>query len=203
MEGLEVLNLLLNERPQFHGRELAGRHNYAIATEVLEWLAKYLPYGCNTIETGCGYSTIILGCIANKHIAISPFTEEHQLIISWCAEKGIATDRLEFIAKPSQDVVPNLPDSIFDFVLIDGDHAFPAPFIDWYYLADMLRVGGYLAIDDTQIPTGRILKDFLTMESDRWRLTAELGKTTIFRRTSDLKVAKGIMWNEQPFCLEQ
>lgn len=197
---LKILETLLREDPKFHGRDLAGTQNYAIHPIVLEWMATKLPRGGRTVETGCGYTTIVLASLASGHTVISPFTEEHDLIRKWCASHGISTDHVEFIAKPSQEVVPNLPFQPLDFVLIDGDHAFPAPFIDWYYLADMLKVGGHVAVDDTQIPTGAILREFLLAESGRWRLDSELGKTSIFTRETDLDVAKGIMWMEQPFC---
>lgn len=199
-QTLRIVETLLREDPKFHGRDLAGTQNYAIHPTVLEWMATKLPAGINTVETGCGYTTIVLASLATRHTVISPFTEEHDLIKNWCASHGISTEHVEFIAKPSQDVVPNLPHQPLDFILIDGDHAFPAPFIDWYYLADMLRVGGYVAVDDTQIPTGRILREFLLQESGRWSLDSELGKTSIFTRTTELDVAKGIMWNQQPFC---
>ena len=199
-QTLRILEALLREDPKFHGRDMAGTQNYAIHPMVLEWMATKLSVGIRTFETGCGYTTILLASLASKHTVISPFPEEHELIRSWCASHGIPTDHVEFIAKPSQEVVPNLPHQPLDFVLIDGDHAFPAPFIDWYYMADMLRVGGHVAVDDTQIPTGGILRQFLLQESGRWSLASELGKTSIFTRVTDLHVAKGVMWDQQPFC---
>jgi len=199
--AVEILQSLLRERPMFHGRDLAGTQNYAIDPPVLEWMATKLPAGARTVETGCGYTTIVLSAVTRRHTVISPFTEEHDLIKAWCARNGIGTKHVDFIAKPSQEVVPHLSLQDLDFILIDGDHAFPAPFIDWYYLADQLRVGGYVAVDDTQIPTGGILRDFLLQESERWSLSAELGKTSIFRREGAVAVARGIMWNQQPYCL--
>jgi hypothetical protein len=38
-----------------------------------------------------------------------------------------------------------------DLVLIDGDHAFPASFIDWYYTAEQVKLGGYVIVDDTNL----------------------------------------------------
>jgi hypothetical protein len=49
-----------------------------------------------------------------------------------------------------------------DIVLIDGAHAFPFPFLDWYFTASALKAGGLLVIDDVQIATGTILADFST-----------------------------------------
>ncbi len=138
----EVLKILLEERPMFHGRENAGSKNFAIQSEILEWMIGNLPAGAHTLETGCGYSTVILATLSGKHTAIAPFPEEHILIKAWCSEHGIGTDHITFIAEPSQNVIHNLGKDELDFVLIDGDHAFPAPFIDWYYTADRIKVGG-------------------------------------------------------------
>jgi len=196
----EIFEVLQKERPRFHGREQAGSKNYAIQPPVLEWMIKNIPQGAYTFETGCGYSSVILASLSKKHTVISPFSEEHELIRAWCTDHGIPTQHVNFITSPSQDVVPNLTLDELDFILIDGDHAFPAPFIDWYYTADRLRVGGFVAVDDTQIPTGKILRDFLIKESDRWNLASEIGKTAIFVRSKKSAVAKGVMWGQQPYC---
>lgn len=196
----EIIEILQRERPQFHGQKQAGKRNYSIQSRVLKWMANNIPQGANTLETGCGYSTLVLASLSARHTVISPFPEEHELIKVWCADREISIDHVDFIASPSQDVVPHLACDRLDFILIDGDHAFPAPFIDWYYTADKLKVGGYLAVDDTQIPTGKILRDFLIEESKRWRLATEINKTAIFARTSNSEVAKGISWGQQPYC---
>jgi predicted O-methyltransferase YrrM len=112
----------------------------------------------------------------------------------------VSTEHVQFLVSPSQDVLPQLACGELDFVLIDGDHAFPAPFMDWYYTADRIREGGFVAVDDTQIPTGRILRDFLLKESTRWHLEEEIGKTAIFRRITGESVARGVMWMQQPYC---
>src|SRR5690606_26311078 len=73
---------------------------------------------------------------------ISPFPQEHRLIRTWCAGHGLDSRRINFIARPSQEALPELECEELDFVLIDGDHAFPAPFIDWYFVADRIRKAG-------------------------------------------------------------
>lgn len=196
-QAIEILN---TKKPKFHGREDAGSKNYAIRPKVLEWMNTNIPKNSNTLETGCGYTTVLLAALTKKHIVISPFKEEHNLIQEFCSNNDIPYKHMEMIAKLSQDVVPHLECDPLDFILIDGDHAFPAPFIDWYYTADKLKVGGFLAVDDTQIPTGKILRDFLLMETARWSLVTEIGNTSIFKRIDKNNVAKDIMFLEQPYC---
>ena len=65
-------------------------------------------------------------------------------------------------------------------MLIDGSHAFPAPFIDWLYTASALKVGGHLIVDDTQLWTGHVLKQFLDEEAG-WALRhAYAGRSAVF-----------------------
>lgn len=196
----DVLEALKRERPMFHGRKQAGSQNYAIQWSVLEWMAEHVASGSSTLETGCGYSTVLLAAVSHAHTVISPFKEEHALIKAWCAQHAIDTQLCTFVSEASQEVLPSMEPLPLDLILIDGDHAFPAPFIDWYYTADRLKVGGYVVVDDIQIPTGAILKEFLLLEKSRWELVAQLDKTVVFKRLTSEPVAKGISWTEQPFC---
>lgn len=189
-----ILKALLSEAPQFH----AGGQ-YAIQPPVLHWIAAYLPENAHTLETGCGWSTIVLADLAERHTCISPLAEEHVSVAEWCARHDVATEHVRFLPDLSQNVIHQLSGPL-DLVLIDGDHAFPAPFIDWYYTADRLKPGGVMIVDDTQIPTGRTLKNFLLAETERWELLETLGKTSIFRRITEQPVAQGVLWIHQPWC---
>lgn len=195
----EVIDRLFTQQPSFHGEVSAGSANYAITREVCDWIGENVPVNARTLETGCGYSTVSFLCRSGAHSVYSPFSGEHDLIKGWCKEQGIPTDHVTFVAQPSQQALPSRRRSQLDVVLIDGDHAFPAPFIDWYYLADDVVPGGILLIDDTHLTTGRILRDFLISEQPRWRLERELGKTAVFRRLSPEPVALGMSWEHQPF----
>jgi hypothetical protein len=86
-------------------------------------------------------------------------------------------------------------------VLIDGAHGFPIPFLDWYYTADRLNVGGLLAIDDTEIWTGHVLKMFLMAEPE-WKLEADYGpRSVIFRKLQHGGLGRN-KW-DQPYVVEQ
>lgn len=194
-----VVDDLFSQRPAFHGEVSAGSANYAITREVCDWLADHVPQGSRTLETGCGYSTVSFLCRSGSHSVYSPFAGEHELIRRWCESQGIPTNHVTFVAEPSQQALPVRPRQQLDVVLIDGDHAFPAPFIDWYYLADDVAPNGILLVDDTHLTTGRILLKFLVSERSRWRLERELGKTAVFRRVTQEAVALGRSWEDQPY----
>ncbi len=76
-----------------------------------------------------------------------------------------------------------------------------APFIDFFYFARMLRIGGILAVDDIQIWTGRVLTDFLTAEG-AWQPVEVVGKTSLFKKLADVE---GPQWEfiHQPYVLRR
>ncbi len=204
----ESLQTLLQEQPKFHAiyhdTKLieADCCNWAIDTPILEWISKHVKPEFKTLETGCGYSSVAFIVAGAEHTVLSPIAAEHEAIQRWCATQGIDLGRVTFLAQASQDVVHSMAPTPLDVVLIDGNHAFPTPFIDWYYTAERVREGGYVLVDDTQIITGKILKDFLAMEAGRWALAAEFGKTAVFQRVTSESVTRGFWWGKQPYCQE-
>jgi hypothetical protein len=85
---------------------------------------------------------------------------------------------------------------------VDFGHAFPFPFLDWYYTAAQLRVGGLVVIDDTQLRPVAILKEFLISENGRWELVDDLGQTAVFRKTTTDLFSRVSDWPAQPFCAD-
>ena len=199
-----ILDALLHERPHFHGwGSDPGSINYSLSGNVLEWMAGHIPPDGASLETGCGYSTLVFASMCATHTAVSLFTHEHQLVREWGSRHGLEMKNVTWIAGLSQETLPGLSsDPPLDMVLIDGDHAFPAPFMDWYWTADRLKVGGILIIDDIQLATGRVLRDFLDMERKRWESMEVIDKTAIFKRISVDPVARGVVWTKQPWVGE-
>lgn len=193
-----VLAQLLRDQPKFHGIDV-GTVNWALGTDVLEWLDANVTSDWSTLETGCGYSTIVFGAHAGAHTAITPRSAEHDLIKAWLEAHGFASDRITFEAMGSQRALPRLiDDGELHCVLIDGLHGFPMPFIDWYYTANRLAVGGTVIIDDTQLRPCAHLRDFLASERSRWERVADFERSTIFRRITSEPVSEGVSWKDQP-----
>ena len=188
---------MFTERPSFHGRTSAIR-NWKLADDVLHWLDKNVRRNQRTLETGCGYSTIIFALKGTRHTVISPIFEEHQRIREWCDANEIDLPNVEFKLARSEDLLPALKPEPLDLVLIDGWHALPAPFLDWFFTAKRLVINGYVLVDDTQLKTPRILHDFLEAEQGRWELVARFKRTDIFRKISrDVFIGE---WYTQPYC---
>jgi hypothetical protein len=196
----EVISLLFSELPALHRSTAGEAFNWAIQRPVLEWLAAHVGKEDSTLETGVGYSTIVLAAAGARHVAIAPSQLEQRVVRDWCRKHDVSLETVTFHTAPSQIVLPQMPATPLDLVLIDGAHAFPFPYIDWYYTADRLKLRGYLLIDDTQLRTVAILREFLLLETGRWELIAEFGKTAVFRKLSSEVFSLLHDWPAQPFC---
>ena len=212
MKTAEVVNKyerLLSEKPRFHaiygnGKVLESNAcNWGIGRGVLDWFMDNLDSNAKTLETGCGYSTVTFLMLGTEHVVVSPYKEEHDAIREWCNRNQIATEHAQFVAEGSQEVIPLLQNGPqLDLVLVDGDHSFPVPFLDWYHTANRVKKGGHVIIDDTHLVTGTILREFLKAERGRWSLVRELGRTAVFRKETEDSVL-GVWWGAQPFCIER
>jgi predicted O-methyltransferase YrrM len=118
-----------------------------------------------TLEVGCAFG------LSSLHIcsAIAGRDGAHHTIIDYCQTKpgapwqgvGIANlsragfDFFELIEEGSEFALPELakknPER-FDFIFIDGWHTFDHTLIDCFYATRLLRIGGYLVVDDANLP---------------------------------------------------
>jgi hypothetical protein len=150
-----------------------------------------------TVETGAGFSTLGFALKGCRHTAICPDPELFDNIRGFCREHDLPVDQLDCVVSPSQDWLPRFEETI-DLAFIDGDHAFPLPMIDYYYLARRLRVGGVMVVDDTHLWTGEVLAQHMASDSD-WAFMEELdGRTAFFRRVAPWR-DKG--FGAQPFVV--
>ncbi len=124
-----------------------------------------------TLEIGCAYGLASLHiCLAAKgrigasHTIVDPF--ENTL---W---DGVGTRNLEeagidffkLIEVQSEFALPRLlekNEGQFDFIFIDGWHTFDHTLLDCFYANRLLRIGGYLAVDDVGFPSVNRAVSFL------------------------------------------
>ncbi|MEH1822345.1 MAG: class I SAM-dependent methyltransferase [Nostoc sp.] len=146
----------------------------AIDREEGEFLSKIIhndPKIIKTLEVGCAYGLsslhICLGIqerVGASHTIIDPFQ-----YIYWDGvgirnldEAGI--DFFDLIQVKSEFALPRLleeKEGQFDLVFIDGWHTFDHTLIDAFYASRLLRVGGYLVVDDVSFPAVKRVIDFL------------------------------------------
>lgn len=139
--------------------------------EFLFNLIRNDPNIMKTLEVGCAYglsSLYICSAVQKRsgafHTIIDPFQT-----IDW---DGVGIRNLEeagfclftLIEVKSEFALPRLleqREGKFDFIFIDGWHTFDHTLLDCFYATKLLRVGGYLAIDDVTFPSVRRVVDFL------------------------------------------
>lgn len=189
---------VLRDAPLIHGQ---GEVTHALTERALDRIAALAGPDTRSLETGSGFSTLVFAMSGATHTAIAPNAGEFERITAYCESTGVDTSRCTFIADVSERVLPTLEPGELNLVLIDGSHSFPQAFLDWFYLAEPLAVGGTLLIDDVHIWTGRVLRDFLAAEPE-WDLADELlGRTAVFVKRAPYRTGKG--WDEQPYVLRQ
>ncbi len=141
-----------------------------------DWVSK--EGALRTLETGLGYaiSTLFIceGLLANgpdgRHVAADPYqlaglpmhrTTYVGVGLQILEEAGVR-DLVEFYAEESQIVLPRLlaEGRRFDLAFLDGNHRFEGVFLDLIYSGRLLKEGGIVFVDDTQLPGVRRAVEF-------------------------------------------
>ena len=119
----------------------------------------------------------------------------------FCEENQIDLSKLETRVSYSEIELPKilaeLGDPCFDIALIDGSHGWPYTFIDLYGMNAVLKVGGYLILDDLQLHSVKEMAKFISADNKNWRTHTELGKAVIFQKITD-RAGFGD-WDSQPY----
>jgi hypothetical protein len=188
---------LLRDQPKFIANERGELEYEGLAPEVLRFIEAHVTSESATLETGSGVSTVLFAIKQTRHVAITPDSGEVERISAYCRERAVNIDNIEFVVDFSEHALPHLEMPALDLVLIDGRHGFPAPYIDWYYTAPKLKIGGHLVIDDTWIFACQILRDFLA-EAPEWELVYDFApRTAIFKKLAEGSHAQE--WIYQPY----
>jgi hypothetical protein len=200
METRTRFQLLLSCPPKLHGPEEAPTDGWRLDEQSLTFIDAHVHNEMRTIETGGGVSTILFALKGTRHTCIVPDPLVVRRIRRYCETAGLPLDHVEFIVQPSEYALPALDRTSYDFAVIDGRHGFPAPFIDWFYIADRLQPGGLVLLDDTWIWTCETLAQFLDADP-RWRRSATLPNSAVFLKERD--DAQHAEWVDQPFVYDR
>ena len=178
-----LLEKLISDNPSFHQWPDGTPANWAARPEVLNFISGRLSPEMTTLETGAGQTTIVFAIAGTSHYTITNQPNEPERIREYCRKNGIMGN-LHFLLGGSDTVFAGcglIPEAL-DFVFIDGAHRFPFPALDWHYTEGRLKIDGTLGIDDIDIPSVRMLHDFLNGEKE-WKLINIIGKTSFFEKT--------------------
>jgi predicted O-methyltransferase YrrM len=218
--SLDSLNRILADQPGFHKPEteiqrafspgesyLEARHSqesaedssvcHGIDAELASFLYENIDENSKTLETGAGVSTLIFALKKSDHVCVTPSQDEIAAIKEYAAKTDIPLGKVTFIAEKSDDYLPRCAVRNLDVVLLDGKHAFPWPIIDWYYTADRLKKNGLMLLDDIQLSSVAILRDFMD-EDPRWEQVKNIGgRTVAFQKMA--AVVHDVAWHMQPY----
>jgi hypothetical protein len=159
--------------------------SWSLGTESLQCISSHVKPRQNTIETGIGYSTLLFASIGSDHQVHFISKEAQGNITSYAQLNNIDLSNVQFVLGPSQYTLPSVT-AAFDFALIDGDHAFPIPIIDFYYIGKRTKIGGHILIDDIPIRSVYDIYGF-AKTSKHWRLVEVLdcGRCILLQKLSD------------------
>jgi hypothetical protein len=132
-------------------------------------------------ETGCGGSTIVLSHLSKRHIAFG-IEGQDRTITELRAHPGLKAENVVFVEGETRFTVPSYRfGAELDLLLLDGPHAYPLPQLEFGHLFPLVRVGGWVVIDDIQIPSVHQLFAFLKQDPSVV-LEEIVVRTAFFRR---------------------
>ena len=142
-----------------------ARASAALPSDSLEAVSRLLRPEHTTLEIGGGHSTVVFAAAVAKHYCINPDRTANQLVREFLENHDLWRDNVEFLGESSDVALPSLvPDAPVDVALMDGNHSFPFPMLDFHFIDRHLRAGSILVIDNVEINSVRMLADFLSME---------------------------------------
>ena len=156
-----------------------------------------------TMEIGCAYGLSSLHiCDALKerknasHLIIDPFQNS-----DW---NGIGVNNLNIagitffnlIEELSEITLPRLVEDgkgTYDFILVDGMHTFDHTLLDLFYATTLVRVGGYVAIDDCEWESvGRAVHYISNYPCYKIVATSGFGQTASTKKKIKKKIKKSL-----------
>lgn len=175
-----------NLEPLFH-KELALERgeSWSLGHESLECIHSRVTNKSTTIETGIGYSTLVFAACSGNHTVCFPVADVERKLRSYAVEFGVSFDNTKFLVGQSQFTLPKLSTEL-DFSLIDGDHSFPIPVIDFYYIGMLTAIGGLILVDDMTIRAVMDIYEYVST-SPHWRIIKSLdyGRALLIQKVSD------------------
>lgn len=179
-------------------------HAGTFPTGVLRMIETMLPDSVqNSAETGCGKSTTLFSNISNHHTVFCLDDRDQQgaSSVNFYLECPLTrTDRIRTVFGPTQLTLPAFRQhKTYDIVMLDGPHGWPFPELEYYYFHQHIAPGGWLILDDCQIPTIGRMADIIA-EDAMWSLQGFASTTALFRRTdAPLFDPLGDGWWEQRY----
>jgi predicted O-methyltransferase YrrM len=130
--------------------------------EFLVQLIQSDPTILKTLEIGCAYGMSALyiceglsGRAGAYHTIVDPNQTTRWRSVGIHNLQRAGFDFFELIEKPSEFALADLAQQAahtFDLIFIDGWHTFDHTLLDLFYANRLLKVGGYIVVDDCHLP---------------------------------------------------
>lgn len=177
----ELVDKVIADPPGVHPG--APQNVWSTARDAYVLLADLVGPSTRSIETGCGSSTAVFALRQADHVCATLVQEEADAFLEWARRHDVDVGRVRFLIGPSERTLPVMTDDAFDLVFVDGNHSFPAPVVDWFYLVTKLKVGGVVFVDDVQLPAPRLVADYMDSLAPTWQRVQRTDKWAAFRLT--------------------
>ena len=199
-ERLAIIERVVASPPLIHPKAPLGV--WATLPECYEFMAAQVHKGARTLETGAGISTVLFAAWGCEHTCVVPIASQRDGLYAYCGEAGIDTSRLTIDVRRSEEALPLLAgDGELDLVLVDGNHSFPIPIIDWFYGAGRLRAGGIVIFDDLPLVQVSHFLSWYLDRDPRWERIVHTREWAAYRRLSEGPPSD--LWHgEQPFLVD-
>jgi hypothetical protein len=194
------LKAILAEPPGFHEDGKGQLISWLrIDDQTCLELNNRLKPDMKTLETGGGLSTVIFAARECHHTCIIPEQTLADRILAYCRSASIDTSNVSFTISKSCDAIHQLNHSEFDLILIDGCHGFPTVFVDFYYAAKALKLGGVLIVDDMHIYTCNLIARFMNSDPG-WKVDLINNRVAFGIKIDD---TIDYDWWQQPFVVRR
>jgi predicted O-methyltransferase YrrM len=137
-----------------------------------------LAYGSSALAIG--EALLSIGQRNPKHIIVDPH-QDHFENAGWNALTSAGLGNLcSLLPERSQLALPRLvaEEFVADAAFVDGSHAFHNVFVDLYFLGELVRPGGLIALDDPQWPSVATAIRYFEINTG-WRAVEVPGQTRI------------------------
>ncbi len=151
-EGQPTRTLMRSAIPHDQGMAL---YHWIRKKELTQTLEIGMAYGLSTLFICQAHADNAKG---GHHVAIDPKQSALFHSIGLLNTQRANLDHfLEFFEAPSYDILPRLrqQEKHFDLIFIDGMHTFDFTLVDFFYADLLLKVGGYMILDDIWMPSVR------------------------------------------------
>jgi hypothetical protein len=180
-------SFVLDEFVAWENGKSKNHAGHAFASDTLRRIEEILPQRMEkTAETGCGKSTILFSNISMNHFvfALDDRNEKENSSVLFYEECPITKNEVvkTFFGPTQETLLRFKHEGLYDAVLIDGPHGWPFPEFEYMMFYPYIKHGGYLVLDDVNIPTIGKMADVL-VEDEMWELIEIVQGTAIFKRT--------------------